>query len=543
MIAMSALRIALILTLIAPFNPISFGIEDQDNPEIKMLRSFDLGTRIVYSASLSPDGKLIAIAGEDLRIFEIESGHLLWKIEGHEKSVQAVAFSPDQKLIVTGGGDSAVRVWESDTGQLLKEMWGHGGRYSAYVRCVAFSPDGETVASGGDDATVRVWDVVSGMGTGVYSGHEAMVRCVAFSPDGLTILSGSALGVTLYWDMESHRLIHAFNPILLDTLELAFSPDGIHALSCYVDGPVIQWDLERKREVNRFGLKGNPWFVGKSLSIDHVAYSPNGGFALFGFNFNGSVILWDVDHWREVTRFQASNDLVEYVDFVPGSNLGVTVACDEEVDETYRVTLWELPSTAEDLNDPLETSPNPTSAVTPYPEMVIEFPDKNLEAIVREAIGKIEGPIAYSDVQEIEILSATGQNIEDIGPLRYFQNLKVLNLSHNRIDDLQPIGDLLGLEKLILSSNQVSRLSPLTELNNLRYLNLANNKIEDVGPLSTLGSIEILILDGNKVEEVDALYAILSKGDFVSLKDNPLGFIARIGRLRGLKTAGVTVKR
>jgi internalin A len=97
--------------------------------------------------------------------------------------------------------------------------------------------------------------------------------------------------------------------------------------------------------------------------------------------------------------------------------------------------------------------------------------------------------------------------------------------------------------KLDLSENRVSQLSPLTELESLKYLNLAANQINDIGPLGTLTAVNRLILDGNKIEEVDALYYIMEKGDYVSLKNNPMGFVAGFLRLRGLETSGVKVEK
>jgi hypothetical protein len=93
--------------------------------------------------------------------------------------------------------------------------------------------------------------------------------------------------------------------------------------------------------------------------------------------------------------------------------------------QTYKVKVWELPVTTEDLNKPLEkVNQEPRELPTPYPDLVIEFPDENLETVVREETGKGEGSILFSDVQGIEILSATGRYIQDIEPLRYFINRK-----------------------------------------------------------------------------------------------------------------------
>ena len=100
---------------------------------------------------------------------------------------RAAAFSPDGARIVSGSGDSTVRVWDAASGAELLVLRGHEGCGHA----AAFSPDGARIVSGSDDETVRVWDAASGAELLVLRGHEGAVGRPAFSPDGARIVSGS----------------------------------------------------------------------------------------------------------------------------------------------------------------------------------------------------------------------------------------------------------------------------------------------------------------------------------------------------------------
>jgi WD40 repeat protein len=103
-------------------------------------------------------------------------------------SVLGCAFSPDGKLIVSASDDYRLKVWDSETGRLLRTLEGH----SSYVRGCAFSPDGKLIVSASDDNTLKVWDAETGQTLATFFADGSMFCCVV---NGEMVAAGGAHGV------------------------------------------------------------------------------------------------------------------------------------------------------------------------------------------------------------------------------------------------------------------------------------------------------------------------------------------------------------
>lgn len=132
-------------------------------------------------------------------------------------AITALAISPQENLLATGGDDGVIRFWDPQAGQLLQSWTGHEGS----IETLAISPDGTFLVSGGADKTVRVWDLAAlgdpalPSGDGVprlqLQGHTELINSVAISPDGRWIASGSADRTIRLWQAEDGQLIRTID--------------------------------------------------------------------------------------------------------------------------------------------------------------------------------------------------------------------------------------------------------------------------------------------------------------------------------------------
>ena len=138
---------------------------------------------------------------------ETETGNDLTPIfTKHTQKIVALTISPASAFIATGSSDWTIEVWKVRNTALLSEadigdpLWifrGHAGTVTA----VAFSPNGKILASGGADQRVRLWDLTTGQHLHTFSDHTSKISTVAFARDDV-LASGSSDGTVFVWNLD-----------------------------------------------------------------------------------------------------------------------------------------------------------------------------------------------------------------------------------------------------------------------------------------------------------------------------------------------------
>ncbi len=120
---------------------------------------------------------------------------------GHKSAVQGLAFSPDGKLLATGGHDHMIHLWDVASGNVLADLPGHKDA----IYALEFSADGKRLASASLDRSIRLWDVASGKNTMLLRGHNYSPQDLRFSADGKRLITVDRRESIRIWSMENGR--------------------------------------------------------------------------------------------------------------------------------------------------------------------------------------------------------------------------------------------------------------------------------------------------------------------------------------------------
>lgn len=166
------------------------------------------------------------------------------------------------------------------------------------------------------------------------------------------------------------------------------------------------------------------------------------------------------------------------------------------------------------------------------------FPDKNLEAVVRQYVfAKRDNnqPLVEADVQNISTIVGRKRGIKDLRGLEKCVSLALLDLAENEIVDLAPIKDLGEIQSLTLFKNKIADVKPIAGLKKLQYLQLSHNQISDLGPLAQLTEMRSLYLDYNQIKDLGPV-ANMKKAWSLYVRGNKVSDLKPVSGLKWLSS-------
>jgi len=293
---------------------ISSALEYIEQAHLRGLNNEDYNSTIRYANRLKPN-----------------SVSLVNSFIGHKNGKMPVCYSPDGKMVATGGWDSTIEVHEVSTGKCINTY----DIYFGYVTSICFSPDGKLLCAGNGEHTsdykaiyisIYIWDVSSGDRIQILKGHSKNIISLSFTPDGRYIISGSQDKSVKIWDYVTGICRFNYEGFASNFCNVICNSNGKMVLSGFSDNIIKLWEISTGNILRSF--------QGHTERIESIDISSDGRYLVSGSW--ETVKLWDVSSGKCIRNFYGHKRIINSVCFSP---LGELVLSGSD-DQTMK--LWEL---------------------------------------------------------------------------------------------------------------------------------------------------------------------------------------------------------
>lgn len=333
----------------------------------------------ITSIAWSPDGKRIAVAGQQMktRVLDSSSGQALLSYQGSDNQ-QIVTWSPGGQFLATVGGEGTT-IWEAGVDHRLASM---AARHQI-ENAVIWSPDGKLIAAeDGSTFDIGLWDTATGEGIGDLSvyheamlffsyrnttalawspdgkhiaqalfpplsgirvsvwgnsptmcglddgcpvsggSHSAAITSVAWSPDSKRVASGSLDQTVVVYDVTNQNSLLVYRGHSGAVTSVAWSPDSKYIASASIDKTIHIWNAASGKDMLTLS--------GHTAAVTSVAWSPDGRRIVSGSE-DGTVRIWDAIHGTLILTYRGHKGAVNAVAWSPRGDFIASAGADTTV--------------------------------------------------------------------------------------------------------------------------------------------------------------------------------------------------------------------
>lgn len=509
--------------------------------------------RGIADLAYSPTRNMLASCSawdKTIKLWDAESRQLLATLEGHDKAVLRVAFSPDGRTLVSAGTDEKILFWDVATRKALHRLeFGSlfpGGVYNCGV-ALRISPDGRLLAiRGGDRRSIKVWNMATRKQEAVIETGGSKGRnptTLDFSPDGTSVAFATYWGrkrrggFLVLWHVEQGRELWSQEKDSGAVTSLAFSPDGSLLATGNAGCTVCFRDAQTGRVLGKSKAR-------HVRQVYEVAFSPDGRILASSAAY-GPINVTSVTSYKKLGELMAPygdgartrcarspvflGDGTRLAARGPDGTIricGVGVKEQDVVDDSdepvdfrdrtlKRAVASHLRKSLIETDDPTPEEMIHLKTLTLRGSEIRDFEGLqfavNLESVtVRDSGPSAQCLAALAALPCLKKLRLYDVDSGDIAVLASMSRLEALFLSSRdrKLQDISAFASLSGLPRLKtlhLCDHLISDVSPLAGLTNLVTLKLNSNRITDISPLKTLPHLRQVNLHDNQVKDIPCI--------------------------------------
>jgi len=300
----------------------------------------------VTALSISPSGRTLASGSRDktIKLWRLDSGELLhtfggrslwsgsgsssgsssgpnflsnlWSPSEHQDRINALAFSYNGRILVSGSNDGSIKLWDLATLTLISTLPGQGWEISA----IALDPQGYLLASGSGDGLIQLWEPETDELIANLSQHQERISALLMHPQG-QLISGSYDKTIRLWNLNNNQVIRVLKGHVDRVSALALTPDGSILITASWDKTIKLWDFQLWEQLRVISAHRD--------RIHCLAMHPTGKLFASGSEDN-SIKLWDMESGSRLALLQHAWG-VNAIVFSPDGERLVSGSVDETI--------------------------------------------------------------------------------------------------------------------------------------------------------------------------------------------------------------------
>jgi COMPASS component SWD3 len=321
-----------VIEALREYNPYQF---------FQYLYRYSTGKSTTYAIAFTPDNQIMVSGGNDriITLRNLKTGKIIRNLTGHSGSIYALCLSHDGQTLISGSRDTTLKIWHLHTintynSNSVNRLIGDGlidtfTGHSDSINAVTISPNGKVIVSGSEDNTIKLWYLKTGECLATLEGHEAGVRSVAISPDGQLLVSGSADNTIKLWQLPSLENepicpdpIYTITGHSDDVKCLAISHDGQILASGSQDKTIKLWNLETGELTTTL--------VEHWREVNHLTISPDGQ-NLISCSGDETIQVWQLETLKLLHSFVGHQGAVAVVAISPNGQPLISSSWDHTI--------------------------------------------------------------------------------------------------------------------------------------------------------------------------------------------------------------------
>jgi WD40 repeat protein len=280
-----------------------------------------------YSSAISPDGKLLAVAGYPVStekenyiiIIDLEKNKQVSTAVGNTNVINTLSFSGDGRYLASGGDDNAVKIWKVESASTLQSVVTIP--VPSKVSCLSFNKKTLDLAVAHESKDILVYALagldkgISKLAPRVFKRHKGVIDKVVYSPEGSYLASSSFENEFILWKPDG-SVAKEFDKIANPINAIAFSFDAKILVALDVAGKGVSYALPAGTQLSDYHGHDNTVFsaaFSPSLSGNYIVASAGG--------MNNEIQLWNPINGIAVRTIKGKGSAIQDLAFGEGLEL------------------------------------------------------------------------------------------------------------------------------------------------------------------------------------------------------------------------------